>query len=382
MMSTVAKANYTTIDVAGREVRLSNPGKVFFPKPKFTKLELAEYYISVEEAAVNQLRGRPGTMKRFVEGVGGDFFFQKRVPKGAPDWLQTATFTFPSGRTATELVVNVSAHLVWAVNLGVVDFNPHPVRRDDLDHPDELRVDLDPTPGVRWNTVRKVAMCVKDVLEEHGVIGFPKTSGSRGIHVNVRIERRWDYIEVRRAALALEVERRLPRNATSKWWKEERHGVFVDYNQNARDRTIASGYSVRPVPDARVCCPVEWDEVPDVDPRELRLDTVPDRVAGSGDPAADIDEHAGSLEQLLELARRDEEEGLGDAPWPPHFPKQKGEPKRVQPSRDRDRPSHRGRVGDPQPGGPPPGVSTGGLQRGFGSKPRTGQGYEHEFDDD
>jgi bifunctional non-homologous end joining protein LigD len=337
MMSTVAKANYTTIDVAGREVRLSNPGKVFFPKPKFTKLDLAEYYISVEEAAVNQLRERPGTMKRFVEGVGGDFFFQKRVPKGAPDWLQTATFTFPSGRTATELVVNDAAHLVWAVNLGVVDFNPHPVRRDDLDHPDELRVDLDPMPGVRWNTVRKVAMCVKDVLEEHGVIGFPKTSGSRGIHVNVRIERRWDYIEVRRAALALarEVERRLPRNATSKWWKEERHGVFVDYNQNARDRTIASGYSVRPVPDARVCCPIEWDEVPDVDPRELRLDTVPERVRKKGDPAADIDDHAGSLDQLLELARRDEEEGLGDAPWPPHFAKQRGEPKRVQPSRAR-----------------------------------------------
>jgi len=337
MMSTVAKANYTTVDVAGREVRLSNPGKVFFPKPKFTKLDLAEYYISVQEAAVNQLRERPGTMKRFVEGVGGDFFFQKRVPKGAPDWLQTATFTFPSGRTATELVVNDAAHLVWAVNLGVVDFNPHPVRRDDLDHPDELRVDLDPTPGVRWNTVRKVAMCVKDVLEEHGVIGFPKTSGSRGIHVNVRIERRWDYIEVRRAALALarEVERRLPRNATSKWWKEERHGVFVDYNQNARDRTIASGYSVRPVPDARVCCPIEWDEVPDVDPRELRLDTVPERVRKKGDPAADIDDHAGSLDQLLELARRDEEEGLGDAPWPPHFAKQRGEPKRVQPSRAR-----------------------------------------------
>jgi DNA ligase D-like protein (predicted polymerase) len=337
MMSTVAKANYTTIDVAGREVRLSNPGKVFFPKPKFTKLDLAEYYISVEEAAVNQLRERPGTMKRFVEGVGGDFFFQKRVPKGAPDWLQTATFTFPSGRTATELVVNDAAHLVWAVNLGVVDFNPHPVRRDDLDHPDELRVDLDPTPGVRWNTVRKVAMCVKDVLEEHGVIGFPKTSGSRGIHVNVRIERRWDYIEVRRAALALarEVERRLPRNATSKWWKEERHGVFVDYNQNARDRTIASGYSVRPVPDARVCCPIEWDEVPDVDPRELRLDTVPERVRKKGDPAAEIDDHARSLDQLLELARRDEEEGLGDAPWPPHFAKQRGEPKRVQPSRAR-----------------------------------------------
>jgi bifunctional non-homologous end joining protein LigD len=336
-MSTVAKANYTTIEVAGHEVKLSNPGKIFFPKPRFTKLDLAEYYIAVEAAAVNQLRERPGTMKRFVDGIAGDFFFQKRVPKGAPDWLQTATFTFPSGRTATELVVNDAAHLAWAVNLGVVDFNPHPVRRDDLDNPDELRVDLDPMPGVRWNTVRKVALCAREVLEEHGLTGFPKTSGSRGIHINVRIERRWDYIEVRRAALALarEVERRLPKNATSKWWKEERHGVFVDYNQNARDRTIASGYSVRPVADARVCCPVSWDEVPDVDPAELRLDTVPARLKKKGDPAADIDEHAGSLDQLLDLARRDEEGGLGDAPWPPHFTKQRGEPKRVQPSRAR-----------------------------------------------
>jgi bifunctional non-homologous end joining protein LigD len=331
------RSKHTMMEVAGREVKLSNPDKLFFPKPKFTKLDLAEYYIAVEEAAVNQLRERPGTMKRFVDGVSGEFFFQKRVPQSAPGWLQTATFTFPSGRTATELVVNDAAHLVWAVNLGVVDFNPHPVRRADLDRPDELRVDLDPMPGVRWNTVRKVAMCVKDVLEEHGLVGYPKTSGSRGIHVNVRIEPGWDYVEVRRAALALarEVERRLPRNATSKWWKEERHGVFVDYNQNARDRTIASGYSVRPVPDARVCCPLEWSEVPDVDPRDLRLDTVPDRLRKAGDPAADIDRSAGSLDQLLDLARRDEEGGLGDAPWPPHFAKQRGEPKRVQPSRAR-----------------------------------------------
>jgi DNA ligase D-like protein (predicted polymerase) len=335
----VAKGNYTTIEAAGREVRLSSPDKVFFEKPGFTKLDLANYYLAVADAAVNQLRERPGTMKRFVNGAGGDFFFQKRVPeKGRPKWLQTATFTFPSGRTATELVVNDAAHLVWAVNLGVIDFNPHPVRRADLDCPDELRVDLDPTPGVRWNTVRKVALCVRDVLEEHGLRGFPKTSGSRGIHVNVRIEPRWDYTEVRRAALALarEVERREPKRATSKWWKEERHGVFVDYNQNARDRTIASGYSVRPVPDARVCCPIDWDEVPDIDPAELRLDTVPARVKKSGDPSADIDDHAGSLEQLLELARRDEEEGLGDAPWPPHFAKQRGEPRRVQPSRAKE----------------------------------------------
>src|SRR5512133_3030237 len=267
-MSTVAKkGNYTTVEVAGHEVRLSNPDKLYFPKPRFTKLDLAEYYIAVEEAAVNQLRERPGTMKRFVDGVNGEFFFQKRVPKGAPDWLQTATFVFPSGRSATELVVNDAAHLVWAVNLGVVDFNPHPGRRNDLDRPDELRVDLDPMAGVRWNTVRKVALCVREVLDEHGLAGYPKTSGSRGIHVNVRIEPRWDY-----------VERRLARNATSKWWKEERHGVFVDYNQNARDRTIASGYSVRPVSDARVCCPLEWEEVPDVEPAELRLDTVPNRL--------------------------------------------------------------------------------------------------------
>ena len=339
---------HTTIEAAGREVRISSPSKVYFPKGRsgkkgITKLDLVEYYLAVEEAAVKQLRERPGTMKRFIDGVEGEFFFQKRVPKNAPDWLQTATFTFPSGRTATELVANDGAHLAWAVNLGVIDFNPHPVRRADLDCPDELRVDLDPTPGVRWNTVRKVAMCVKDVLADHGLVGFPKTSGSRGIHVNVRIEPRWDYVEVRRAALALarEVERREPKRATSKWWKEERHGVFVDYNQNARDRTIASGYSVRPVPDARVCCPITWDEVPDVEPAELRLDTVPNRIAKSGDPAADIDEHAGSLDQLLELARRDEEEGLGDAPWPPHFRKQKGEPKRVQPSKAKAKPKRK-----------------------------------------
>src|SRR5258705_622555 len=219
-MSAMAKGNHTTIEVAGREVKLSNPGKVFFPKPGFTKLDLAEYYIAIDEAAVNQLRERPGTMKRFVDGIKGEFFFQKRVPKGAPDWLQTATFKFPSGRTATELVANDAAHLVWAVNLGVIDFNPHPVRRDGLDHPDELRVDLDPMPGVRWSSVRKVALCARDVLEEHGLTGFPKTSGSRGIHINVRIERRWDYIEVRRATLALarEVERRGPRRATTRAW--------------------------------------------------------------------------------------------------------------------------------------------------------------------
>jgi bifunctional non-homologous end joining protein LigD len=326
-----------TIEAAGREVRLSNPDKVFFREAGHTKLDLCNYYLAVADAACIHLRERPGTLKRFVDGAAGKPFFQKRVPKGAPDWLETATVKFPSGRSATELVANDAAHLAWAVNLGVIDFNPWPVRRADLDHPDELRVDLDPTPEASWDDVRKVAIVVGEVLDEHGLSGFPKTSGSRGIHVNVRVESRWDFLEVRRAALALAraVERQVPKLATSKWWKEERHGVFVDYNQNARDRTVASAYSVRPVPDARVSCPLEWDEVADCEPADLRLDTVPARLKKKGDPAATIDENAGSLEQLLELAARDEAEGLGDAPWPPHFPKQRGEPKRVQPSRAR-----------------------------------------------
>ena len=378
----MAKSEYTTIEAAGREVRLSNPAKVYFPKPGWTKLDLVQYYLDIADPALVHLRERPTVMKRFVNGIREEPIWQKRVPKTIPEWLQTATVAFPSGRTAEELVANDAAHLAWAVNLGVIDFNPWPARRADLDYPDELRVDLDPTPGIGWDEVRRTAMVVRDVLSEHGLRGYPKTSGSKGMHVNVRIEPRWSFLEVRRAALALarEVERRAPDLATSKWWKEERHGVFVDYNQNARDRTVASAYSVRPTPDARVSAPLEWDEVPAVEPGDLRLDTVRERLRAVGDPAADIDEQPGSLDALHELARRDEEEGLGDAPWPPHFPKQKDEPKRVQPSRDRDRPTQRGRAGDPQPGGPPPGVSTGGLQRGFGSKPRTGQGYEEEFD--
>jgi len=325
------------VEAAGREVRLSNPDKVFFPRRGHTKRDLCSYYLEVAAAAVNHLRERPTTLKRYVDGAAGEPFFQKRVPKGAPEWLQTATVTFPSGRSARELVANDAAHLAWAVNLGVIDFNPWPSRRADLDHPDELRVDLDPTPGVKWDTVRRVAMVVREVLGDHGLTGFPKTSGSRGIHVMVRIEPEQSFTEVRRAALALarEVERRVPKLATSKWWKEERHGVFVDYNQNARDRTVASAYSVRPTADARVSCPLEWDEVPDVDAGELRLDTVPARLAERGDPSAEIDSHPGSLDSLLELAARDEAEGLGDAPWPPHFRKQRGEPKRVQPSRAR-----------------------------------------------
>jgi len=326
------------IEAAGRAVRLSSPSKVYFPEPGHTKRDVAEYYLAVADAACVHLRERPTTMKRFVNGITEEFFFQKRVPKTAPDWIETATVKFPSGRSATELVANDAAHLVWAVNLGVIDFNPWPARRADLDHPDELRVDLDPTPESNFGEVRDVAMVVHETLTDHGLRGFPKTSGSRGIHVNVRIEPRWTFTEVRRAALALarEVERRT-KLATSKWWKEERHGVFVDYNQNARDRTVASAWSVRPVADARVSTPLEWNEVPDVDPAELRLDTVPARLAERGDPSAAIDDVHHSLHSLLELADRDEAEGLGDAPWPPHFKKQANEPKRVQPSRAKRR---------------------------------------------
>ena len=326
---------YTTLDVAGLQLRLSSPSKVYFPKPGWTKLDLAEYYLRVADATVNHLRERPTVLKRFKDGIEGEFFFQKRVPEKRPEWLQTATVRFPSGRSATELVPNDAAHLLWAVNLGNIDWNPWPARRADLDHPDELRIDLDPTPGVVWDDVRRVALAVNELLTEMELTGYPKTSGSRGIHVNVRIEPQWTFTEVRRAALALarEIERRLPGTATSKWWKEERQGVFLDYNQNARDRTVASAYSVRPVPDARVSTPLRWDEVADVEPADLRLDTVPDRVDKLGDPSADIDASVGRLDGLLDLARRDEEGGLGDAPWPPNFAKQPGEPKRVQPSR-------------------------------------------------
>jgi bifunctional non-homologous end joining protein LigD len=332
-----AKAEPEIIDVSGQEVRVSNPGKLYFPEAKITKLDLVRYYVEVQEAVVRGLRDRPTVMKRWVDGVAGEPFFQKRVPDSAPEWLETATVTFPSGRHARELVPNDAAHLVWGVNLGVIDWNPWPVRRSDLDHPDELRVDLDPGPEVGFDEVRQVALSVREVLEEHDLLGFPKTSGSRGIHIYVRLHPQEDFQEVRRAALALarEVERRMPGRATSKWWKEEREGVFIDYNQNARDRTIASAYSVRAVPDARVSCPLEWDEVAAVEPAELTLRTVPARLAERGDPSETIDEHPGSLAGLLELAARDERDGLGDAPWPPHFRKQKGEPSRVQPSRSK-----------------------------------------------
>ncbi len=335
----MADDDHVMLEVCGRELRVSKPDKLFFPKPGFTKLDLVAYYIECEQAVVRHLRERPTVMKRWVDGVAGKPFFQKRVPGGAPEWLETATVTFPSGRHARELVPNDAAHLVWAVNLGVIDWNPWAVRRADLDHPDELRIDLDPGPDADFAMVRRVALVVREVLEEHKLLGFPKTSGSRGIHVFVRIVPEHGFSEVRRAALALarEVERRMPGEATSRWWKEERIGVFIDYNQNARDRTVASAYSVRAVPDARVSCPLEWEEVPDVDPAELRIDTVPARLRGRGDPSASIDDRAGSLSGLLELAARDEHEGLGDAPWPPHFRKQTGEPRRVRPSRAKQR---------------------------------------------
>jgi DNA ligase D len=331
------KGNHTLLEVCGHEIRVSNPDKVFFPARRLTKMDLVNYYLECEQAVVLHLRERPTVMKRWVDGVEGKPFFQKRVPDSAPEWLQTATVTFPSGRHARELVPNDAAHLAWAVNLGVIDWNPWPVRRADLDHPDELRVDLDPSDGVPFSEVRDVALGVREVLEEHGLRGYPKTSGSRGIHVNVRLRPEHGFQEVRRAALALarEVERRMPGRATSKWWKEEREGVFIDYNQNARDRTVASAYSVRAVADARVSCPVQWEEVADVEPAELHMQSVPQRLRERGDPSADIDARPAALEPLLELAARDEREGLGDAPWPPHFRKQKGEPRRVQPSRAR-----------------------------------------------
>lgn len=332
----MAAPDHATLELDGREVRLSNPDKVFFAEAGITKLDLCEYYLAVADAILPHLRDRPTTMKRYPNGAGEDFFFQKRVPKGAPDWLAQMEIAFPSGRTANFLVCQDRAHLAWGVNLGVIDWNPWPVRRPDGDHPDELRIDLDPTPGSSdWPDVRDVALCVRDVLADHGLTGYPKTSGSRGIHVYARIEQRWDFTEVRRAALALarEVERRMPGRATSKWWKEERNGVFLDYNQNARDRTIASAYSVRPNPAACVSCPLAWDEVPDAELGDFTLRTVPDRLRDQGDPSAGLHESAGSLDCLLDLAARDEAEGLGDAPWPPHFRKQKGEPRRVQPSK-------------------------------------------------
>ncbi len=324
------------LSVEGREVRVTHPDKPYFTRQtKLSKVDLVRYYLSVAPGALAGIRDRPIVLKRFVNGAEGEAFYQKRAPSDRPAWLRTVTLSFPSGRTAEEVVVDDAAGLAWIVNLGCIELHPHPVRSADLDHPDELRVDLDPGPGVVWADVRTVAMEVKGLLEEMGLRGWPKTSGSRGMHINVRIEPRWTFTEVRRAAIALSraVERRVPALASSKWWKEERHGVFLDYNQNAKDRTTCSAYSVRPLPDARVSTPLDWHEVPDCDPADFTVLTVPERFAKLGDPHAGMDAAPGSLEKLFELAAEDEASGLGDAPWPPHFRKMEGEAPRVAPSR-------------------------------------------------
>ena len=332
------KEEAETLTIEGREVRITHPEKLYFSKQtKLTKLDLVRYYLSVAPGALAGIRDRPLVLKRFVNGAEQEAFYQKRAPTERPEWLRTVTLAFPSGRTAEELVVDDAAGLAWIVNLGCIELHPHPVRSQDLDHPDELRVDLDPGPGVGWADVRTVALEVNSFLGEMGLRGWPKTSGSRGMHVNVRIEPRWSFTEVRRAALALSraVERRAPMLASSKWWKEERHGVFLDYNQNAKDRTTCSAYSVRPVPDARVSMPLHWNEVSDAEPADFTVLTAPQRFAERGDAHARMDAAAGSLDKLLEVAANDEAAGLGDAPWPPHFRKMEGERPRVTPSRAR-----------------------------------------------
>jgi bifunctional non-homologous end joining protein LigD len=347
------------LEVAGRELTVTNPDKVFFPRTGHTKLDLVRYYLAVADGALRGVAARPMALKRFVNGAEGEAFFQKRAPTSRPDWVETVKLSFPSGRTADEIVVRDAAQLAWVVNLGCIDLNPHPVRADNLDHPDELRVDLDPVPGVPWSQLRQVALVTREVLEDFGLVGWPKTSGSRGFHVYCRIERRWGFREVRRAAVALarEVERRAPDLATSKWWKEERHGVFLDYNQNAKDRTVASGYSVRPTADARVSTPLAWEEVPDCRPEAFTVDTAPERFARLGDPWEGIDRAAGSLDALLELADQHEAAGFADAPWPPHFVKQADEPHRVQPSKRRQEGGPAARAGIVPP--PAPGKTSG-----------------------
>jgi len=324
------------LSIDGREVRITNPDKPYFSRNvKLSKLDVVNYYLSVASGAVAGVRDRPNMLKRFVDGAEKPPFYQKRAPENRPDWLRTVTLSFPSGRTAEEVVVDDAAGLAWIVNLGCIELHPHAVRTNDLDHPDELRIDLDPGPGVEWDDVRRVAIETRNLLEEMGLRGWPKTSGSRGMHINARIHQRWTFTEVRRAALALsrEIERRAPTLATSKWWKEERHGVFLDYNQNAKDRTTCSAYSIRPLPDARVSAPLRWEEIPDCEPGDFTVLTMLGRLNAIGDPNARMDDAAGSLEQLFELADRDEAAGLGDAPWPPHFRKMEGEPARVAPSR-------------------------------------------------
>jgi bifunctional non-homologous end joining protein LigD len=326
-----------TLQAAGRRVTLSNPDKALFPEAGYTKRDLALYYLAVAEGALRGSGGRPNMLVRYPNGVAGEFFYQKRAPDSRPDWVEVVEIRFPSGRTAAEVVPRTAADLAWMANLGCLELHPHPVRAEDLDHPDELRVDLDPVPGVPWKQVQQVARVVREVLDEYGLAGWPKTSGKRGLHVNVRIRREWSFDEVRRAALALarEVERRAPKLATSAWWKEERHGVFIDYNQNAKDRTVAGAYSVRPTPNAQVSAPLAWEEVGDCEPGDFTLETMVKRYGRIGDAHAAIDKRPCSLAKLLELSARHEREGLGDAPWPPQYKKGKGEPPRVQPSRRR-----------------------------------------------
>jgi bifunctional non-homologous end joining protein LigD len=357
------------IEVAGRQVTISNPDKVYFPRTGHTKMDLVRYYLSVADGALRGVADRPMVLKRFVNGAEAEAFFQKRAPANRPDWLDSVVLSFPSGRTAEEIVISDAAGLAWVANLGCIDLNPHPIRADDLDHPDELRVDLDPVPGIEWPQIVNVALVAREVLSDFGLTGWPKTSGSRGIHIYARIERRWGFSDVRRAAVALarEIERRAPVEATARWWKEERHGVFVDYNQNAKDRTVASAYSVRPVPDARVSAPLEWDEVPGCDPAVFTIDTMPARYAAIGDPGAGIDAATGSLDRLLELAAADEAAGLPDAPWPPHFEKQSGEAPRVQPSKRRAPASTRGDAAAVPP--PAPGKASGPAGRRRTSMP-------------
>jgi bifunctional non-homologous end joining protein LigD len=332
-----ARSQRELVIVEGREVSISNPRKVLFAEAGYTKLDLVRYYLAVATGALRHAGGRPNVLVRYPDGVGGEFFFQKRAPRARPEWIEVVALRFPSGRSAEEVVPRDAAALAWMANLACLELHPHPVRAEDLDHPDELRVDLDPVPGVAWPQIREVAHVVAGTLHDFGLVGWPKTSGSRGMHVNVRIERRWSFDQVRRAALALarEVERRAPSLATSKWWKEERHGVFIDYNQNAKDRTVAAAYSVRPTPDARVSAPLTWDEIDACEPGDITLATMPDRFARLGDRHEAIDRHAGSLEALLQLSAQHERDGLGDAPWPPQYKKQPGEPPRVQPSRRR-----------------------------------------------
>jgi len=333
----MAESEKETLVVAGRELSISNPQKVLFPVEGYTKLDLARYYLAVAAGALAAAGGRPNVLVRYPNGIDGDFFYQKRAPQSHPDWIEVVALRFPSGRTAEEVVPRDAAALLWMANLACLELHPHPIRAEDLDHPDELRVDLDPVPGVAWPQVREVAQVVQAALADLGLVGWPKTSGSRGMHVYVRIEQRWTFDQVRRCALAFarDVERRAPALATSKWWKEERHGVFLDYNQNAKDRTIAAAYSVRPTPDARVSAPLAWNEIADCDPRDFTLKTMPSRVASIGHRHLDMDRQPCSLESLLELSARQEREGLGDAPWPPHYRKQADEPPRVQPSKAR-----------------------------------------------